>query len=127
MRPKPIVRFEHLYLAAIAIEVVRVAIDWPLLQSSASDLWVRLASIGVSLLLLLLTSRRRKLVAGVLLAALFVIGLPMISTVFQPGAEPLSAAIIVIQIALQAVALMLLFTPPSRAWLNTEPAADGTG
>lgn len=128
MRPRSIILFERLYLAAIAIEVGRVAIEWPLLlQASASDRWVRVAAIGVSLLLLLLTSRRRKRIAGIVLAALFVIGLPMISTVFQPGIALSNAAIVVVQIGLQAVALALLFTPGSRAWFDMKPAPDGTG
>ena len=127
MRPRSIILFERLYLLAIAIEVGRVAIEWPLLlQASASDHWVRVASIGLSLLLVLLTSRRRKRIAGIVLAALFVIGLPMISTVFQPGMAMSSAAIIMVQIALQAVALALMFTPASRAWFagrDEAPAA----
>lgn len=128
MRPRSIILFERLYLAAIAIEAVRVAIEWPLLlQASASDQLMRVGSIGVTLLLLLLTSRRRKRIAGVVLAALFVIGLPMIATVFQPGIAPSSAAIVVVQIALQAVALALLFTPASRAWFDAKPAPDGAG
>ena len=131
MRPNSIMLFERLYLLAIAIEVGRLAIEWPLLlQSSASDRWVRAAAIGLSLLLLLLTSRRRKRMAGVVLAALFVIGLPMLATVFRPGVEPSSTVVVVIQMALQAVALALLFTPASRSWLvpRVESAgADASG
>ena len=119
MRPKSIVYFEWLYLAAIAIEAVRVAIEWPLLlQASASDQWVRVVSVAVSLLLVLLTARRRSRVAGLILAALFAIGLPMVATVFQAGIDLATSAAIVAQLALQAVALAQLFRPASRAWFD---------
>lgn len=124
MRPRSIILFELLYLAAIAIEVGRVAIEWPLLlQSSASDQWVRLASIGVSLLLVLLTARRRGRMAGLILAALFVIGLPMVATVFQPGADPATSVAVAVQLLLQAAALALLFKPASRAWFAARDEA----
>ena len=117
MRPKSIVLFERLYLAAIAIEVVRFAIEWPLLlRASASDQWVRVAAIGVSLLLVLLTSRRRRRMAGLVLAGLFVIGLPMVAELFRPGVAPTIAVAVAAQLLLQAVALVLLFRPESRAW-----------
>lgn len=117
MRPKSIVSFERLYLLAIAIEVVRFALEWPrLLHATASDQWVRVASIVVSLLLVLLASRRRRRIAGLVLAALFVIGLPMIAAIFQPGTDLLSSVSIGLQVLLQAAALALLFRPDSRAW-----------
>ena len=125
MRPRSIVNFERLYLLAIGIEAARVALDWPLLtQSSASEAWVRVASIVVSLLLVLLTSRRRKRAAGIVLAALFAIGLPMVATALQPDVALSSAATVLIQVALQAIALVLLFLPASRAWFATPPAPD---
>ena len=124
MRPKSIVNFERLYLAAIAVEVGRVAIEWPLLlQASASDQWVRVAAIGITLLLVFLTSRRRSRVAGLILAALFVIGLPMVATIFQPGVSPAISVAVGAQLVLQAVALALLFTPASRAWFDGKDEA----
>ena len=125
MRPKSIMLFERLYLAAIAIEVVRFAIEWPrLLHAAASDQWVRVASIAVSLLLVLLTSRRRRRVAGLVLAALFVIGLPMVAAIFQPGTDPASSVSIGLQVLLQAAALLLLFRPDSRAWFAGRAPGD---
>ena len=116
-QPRSIMLFERLYLLAIAIELVRIAQQWPLLvQSSGSDFWGRIVAVALSLLLLLFASRRRKRGAGLMLAALFVIGLPMISYVLDPGMDPLNVGITVVQLALQGVALGLMFTPSSRSW-----------
>ncbi len=125
MRPRTIVRFERLYLLAIAIEIARAAGDWPqLMQTSSPDLWVRLASILVSLLLVLLASRRRHRWAGLALGALFVIGLPMVTTVLQPGTPFETSAVMVAQIVLQALALVFLLSPASRAWFAGPSAAE---
>ena len=127
MRPRSIVRFERLYLLAIAIEIARAAGDWPqLMQTSSPDAWVRLASILVSLLLVLLASRWRRRWAGLALGALFVIGLPMVTTVLQPRTPLETSAVIAAQILLQAVALAFLIAPASRAWLASGPAAETT-
>ena len=125
MRPRSIVLFERLYLLAITIEIARAASDWPqLTQTSSPDRWVRLASILVSLLLVLLASRRRRRWAGLILGALFVIGLPMVTTVLQPGTLFETSAVIVAQILLQAAALAFLIAPASRAWFVGTPAAE---
>lgn len=117
MRPKTIVLFERFYLLAILIEMVRIAAQGRLLaQSSLADMSIRIAAVGISLLLVLLTSRRRKWIAGVLLAALFMIGLPVVSTLFQPGVDVPAAAFIFLQIILQIAAIALLVAPASRAW-----------
>lgn len=123
MRPKSIIAFERLYLLAILIEVARIAQQWPLLtQLSGADLWGRILAVGLSLLFLLLASRRHRWWAALVLAGLFVFGLPMVGYVFSPGYDPLTAGIILLQIALQAVALILMLTPDSRAWFKAAPA-----
>lgn len=125
MRPRSIVLFEQLYLVAIAIEVGRTVFDWPLLvQSTAADIGVRLATILVSLLLVFLAARRRRRFAALILAALFFIGLPMVATVLRPGLPLETAAVIALQVLLQAVALVQLARPASRAWLADGPAAE---
>lgn len=123
-RPKSIIWFERLYLLAIAIEIVRIAIDAPLLmQALGVDLWVRIGGVGLSLLLLLLASRRGKRSTGLLLGALFVIGLPMVTQAFAPGMSPVNVAAIIAQLLLQTVALAMMLAPSSRAWFAT-PAAE---
>lgn len=117
MRPRSIALFERLYLLAIAIEIARAAGDWPqLMLTSSPDRWVRIASILVSLLLVLLASRRRHRWAGLVLGALFVIGLPMVATVLQPGLPFETSAVVLAQVLLQAIALGFLVAPASRAW-----------
>ena len=123
MRPRSIVRFERLYLLAIAIEIGRAAGDWPLLTQT-SDRWVRLGSIVVSLVLVLLATRRRRRWAGLVLGALFIIGLTMVTPVLQPGTPFETSVVIVAQILLQAVALAFLIAPASRAWFAGPPAAE---
>lgn len=125
MRPKTIMWFEQLYLLAILIEMVRIALQWQLLtQSSSGDIWVRVAAVAISVLLVVLASRRRKRIAGLLLAALFVIGLPIVATLFQPGVDMATSTFIVIQVVLQAVAIAMFFAPASRAWYAAGVAAD---
>lgn len=119
-RPRSIASFERLYLLAIAMEVADILLDWPSLQSSASQLAVRIASVLASLLLVLLASRRRRRVAGLVLAALFVIGLPMVANALQPGIPLEASALILVQIMLQAIALVCLFAPASRTWFAAE-------
>ena len=116
-RPRSILMFERLYLLAIVMEFTDIMLDLSSAPPLVSQLWVRIAAVLVSLLLVLLASRRRQRIAGLILAALFVVGLPMVATALQPG-EPLEASVLVlVQIALQAVALLFLFKPASREWL----------
>ncbi|MFC3712446.1 hypothetical protein ACFOMD_07690 [Sphingoaurantiacus capsulatus] len=116
MRPKTIMLFEQLYLLAILVEVVRIALQWQLAASAPADVWIRIAAVVISLALVLLASRARKRIAGIVLAALFVIGLPTVATVFQAGLDTASKAFIVVQVVLQAAAILLFFAPASRAW-----------
>ena len=127
MRPRSIMLFERLYLLAIAIEIARAANDWPqLMQTSSPDRWVRPASILVSLLLVLLASRRRHRWAGLVLGALFVIGLPMVTTVLRPGQLLETSAVIVAEVLLQAMALAFFIAPASRAWFAGLSAAEAS-
>lgn len=125
MRPRSIMLFERLYLLAIAIDIARVAGDLPLLmRASSSDGWIRVVSVLASLLLVLLASRRRHRWAGLILGALFVIGLPMVATVLQPGTPFEASAVIVAQVVLQAAALAFLIAPASRAWFAGSSATE---
>lgn len=121
MRPTSIMAFERLYLVAILIEAARIGAQWPLLmQSSGVALWGRIFAVGVSMLFLLLASRGGRRWAAVVLGGMFLFGLPMVAGIFNPGYDPLTAAVIIAQLALQAVALALLLRPESRAWLSSK-------
>jgi len=123
MRPKSMANFEYLYLLAILVEVAHIALQWPLLAGDRAALATRVIAVIVTLGLVLLTSRRRSKIARVLLTLVFVAALPMAAYIFQPGIPVASVIITVTQILLQAVALILLFTPVSRAWFGQGPAA----
>ena len=123
MRPKSIIAFERLYLLAIFIELVRIGMQWPLLvKSSGVDLWGRVLAVGLSLLFLLLASRRRHWWAALVLAGFFVFGLPMAGYVFKPGTAASTAATIILQLALQAAAIVMMITAASREWFKAAPA-----
>ncbi|MDO9487313.1 MAG: hypothetical protein Q7J32_02990 [Sphingomonadaceae bacterium] len=109
--------FEGLYLVAIAIEAARIVTQWPqLVQASGLALWAPIVAVAVSLLFLLLASRGRRGWAALVLGGLFLFGLPMAAGVFAPGYDPLTAAVTIAQLALQAIALALLLRPESRDW-----------
>jgi len=118
MRPKAIATFEWLYMLTILMEIVSIALNWSQLNiGPAADRWGRLAAVVISVLLVLLVSRWRIRVAAVVLAALFVIGLPLVAGAFAVSAAttlvPLAA-----QILLQVAAFAMLLRPESRAWLS---------
>lgn len=118
-RPQTIVRFERLYLLAIAIEVARILADWPaLMRSSSPDIWLRVAAVLLSVALVLLASRLRNRGAAIILAALFAIGLPMVSSVLSSGLGFEASLAVLVQVLLQLVALVSLFMPASRAWFR---------
>jgi hypothetical protein len=128
MRPRSIINFERLYLLAILIGAIHTAVQWPALTATASPtsvLLVQLFTFGVTLLLVVFVSRRRSKVARVLLVAAFLVGLPMLGEVFKSGVFGGTFWVLVGQVILQAVALALLFTPPSRAWFARDAAAEG--
>lgn len=122
MRPRLIILFERLFLSAILIEVVRLLLVWPeLAQASDAAVAGRIAAVLISLLLLFLTSRRASRIAGLILAAMFAIGLPIVAELRWEG---LSTLTLVLQILLQTVALALLFTPESRNWFAARGGKD---
>lgn len=121
MRPKAVVTFERLYLLTLAIGAVHTARLWPALTANTAPgtlLVIQLVTFGLTVLLVLLTSRRRSRIAAIILLATFLIGLPV--ALGQLGAlvrDGISAVILVLQLLLQTVALIMLVTPSSRAWL----------
>lgn len=118
VRPKSIANFEYLYLLAILVEVVHIALQWPLLSGDGTALATRMISVALTLGLVWLTARRRNKIARILLTLVFVAALPMAAYIFQPGVPIASVIITATQVLLQAGALVLLFTPASRAWFE---------
>lgn len=120
MRPKSIAMFEAFYLLAILIEVARIAWQWAPL--SPTERWSWVAQAAVSLLLVLLAARRRARSAAIVLAALFVVGLPYAGQAVISGGVTVSTVVTAVQVALQVVALLLLVRPESRAWFAVKTA-----
>lgn len=121
MRPKSIAMFEALYVLAILIEIARVLQQWwSLLPVERGSL---IAQAAVSLLLVLLAARWRIRWGGIILAALFVIGLPYAGEAIVTGNMSTGTIVTTVQVGLQLVALVLFFTSASRAW--TAGKADG--
>jgi hypothetical protein len=121
VRPRSIVYFEVLQLSALVLGVVQTVLSWPEYVRAGS---VEFALLGAAiafvlvLALTLLVSRRRSRVAMWVSIAFFVVGLPGFLGLLGRGQVPGSEAISILQIAGQATALALLFTPSARAWLN---------
>lgn len=127
MRPTSIVNFERLYLTAIALEGLHIALQGAMLVKTPAALAIRLFSVAISLLLVFLAARRGSGVARLLLTVLFLVGLPVVSYIFGPGVPSLSVVITLLQVALQAAALALLFTPSSREWFARGGRQRGPG
>lgn len=122
-RPQSIVVFERLYLLAIVMEVADILLNVAAMPSS--QLRLRMAAVVISALLVLLTSRRRQRTAGFILSALFVIGFPMVAGALQPSVPLEASLLILIQVALQAAALIFLFRPTSREWFAQARVSEG--
>jgi hypothetical protein len=123
-RPNSIIWFEWLYLATIPVGLLRTVIsattrgaDWP------SSLIVPALVVAIPLLFALRVSRRRSNIAKWLLTAWFAIWLvAIVASIASSGARSLSPESFII-VAIQTVALGLLFTASARAWLAGRKSA----
>lgn len=123
MRPKAIATFESLFLLSIGLSMLQVT---GLLRArsgeggTAVELVVALGVALLSVALVLLASRRRSNVARWVLAGLTALGLASAgySLGKAMGADAIGAgeAIDLISVALQFVAVAMLWTPAARAW-----------
>jgi uncharacterized RDD family membrane protein YckC len=135
MRPRSIVLFESLSLAAVALGALILALTWNALMASV---YARIRGAGIEpammilsalyvaflVMLILLTSRRGSAVAKWLFAAIIVA-----ETIFTvPGLPSMLRGGIVgwtqiVQLVLQLAALWFLFVPESRAWIREAATA----
>ncbi len=129
MRPDSVIWFERLSLASVALGVFQSGHGWKEATALASVPFVLFIQIFVSIFIVtmvLLVSRRHSRIAMWALIVLFVLGLPTIYAVFAAGLYFGVQSLAVIQTTLQFVALILLFTPASRAWLKAKPFREPT-
>lgn len=130
MRPRSIMLFESLSLAAVALGALTLALTWNALMASVyasirgagiepAVIILSVLYIGLLVLLILLTSRRASVIAKWLFTA--IIAGELVMTV--PGLPAMARGGLVgwaqiVQLAIQLVALWFLFVPASRAWLR---------
>jgi uncharacterized membrane protein YeiB len=130
MRPRSIMLFETLSLAAVALGALTVALTWNALMASVyaqirgsgiepAVMIMTALYVGLLVLLILLTSRRASAVAKWLFTAIIVaelvFTLPGLPAMLRGGLVGWAQ---IVQLALQLVALWFLFVPASRAWLR---------
>lgn len=121
-RPRPIVFFELLRFAAIALGVLQTAVLW---QASASRplsaLLVPTLTYVFVIALTLLVSRVRSLIAMWISIALFVLGLPQFFLTYVVGNLSGFGLVALVHVVANVVAYALLFTPSARAWMSKKP------
>jgi hypothetical protein len=121
MRPNAIVNFERFYILALLIGVAVMLTGWNEMAAATGPVLLAVVlaiSVGLTLLLVLLISRRRSTAAKWILIVLFAIGLALSLPGALAGGIDAWAVAAIVQVALQAYALYLLFTPPAVAWLR---------
>lgn len=130
MRPRSIILFESLSLAAVALGVLILALAWNALMASVyaqvrgagiepAVMILAILYIALLVLLILLTSRRASAVAKWLFTAIIVAELVMtVPGLPSMGRGGLAGWAQILQLVLQLVALWFLFVPASRAWLR---------
>lgn len=141
MRPQSIRRFEQVYVAAILIGIVQIAVSWgPLNAQMATALaaapnlpagfGATMLGIGygvsllIQLLLLFFIARRGSDVARWIYVILFALALlAIVRSIGQPNPLGLAPRILsIIGFVLQLIGLVLLFRPDAKAWFSRNRA-----
>lgn len=121
MRPASVVLFERLFLSSLLLAFAQAAIGWDELMSrgSAEEIGAVLALSVLTLAgLVLLVSRGRSASAKWVLTFLLFAGLPLLLLSLVRGSVVGWAPLALVQAALQAGSIALLFTPSAREWLR---------
>ncbi len=126
MRPQSIVSFERLMFFTLLLGLGQACWDDSHKFTEAAlrfALTVQIVTLLAILGLVLLVSRGRSTVAKWISIVLFLLGLPAFLMQLSYGVQLGSFSISVLQLAAQAIAIALLFTPPSRRWFRSETLA----
>ena len=136
MRPKSIVMFERVLLAALAIDLVNNLMNWEMISESLTDSWIPPSSVmvlGVALLPVIVglifwyfITRRRSRVAKWLMTLFVAIGvMGFVMTLMRVGSGALTPLVILAGIseAMKVFAVSRLFTREAEDWLGQRPAA----
>jgi hypothetical protein len=130
-RPSNVQRFEQLMYLSIAIGALNIALDWGRLVSVARPVGGAVfvlvvdAFVFVFLISLIwLIGRRAKNWARWVLLIFFLLGTPTAVRVVVNNlrVKPFVGALGLVQVALQVIALFLIFTGNSRAWFGRQTA-----
>jgi hypothetical protein len=126
--PSNVVWFERLMIGSVIAGFIGVLLLWQRVPAgSATDIVVALILIvvnfGLLLLLIWIVARRRKGWVRYVIGALFLLGLPYAvrDLPSELSAQPVEGALSALRIALQAVALVLVFIGNARAWFARQP------
>jgi len=129
MRPKTIVYFEIIMIAAVILRASKFVMDWDGLIRIAGIPLAILAvvfNLGWILVLTLLVSRRRSRIAMWISIALFAVSLPFVFMTVSRGVFAPAGLIPVVQALAQLIAYRLLFTPSAKAWLADKAIPEET-
>jgi hypothetical protein len=130
MRPASIVNFERLYVGAIIVGLVNTYLSWdkslamlrsqPVQVGSGFLIGTTAFGLAIQLLLWFFIARRGSVVAKWLLVVLFALGilLLIVALVRNPAIGGVTGVLALVNYALQAAAVWMLFRPDSKAWLG---------
>jgi hypothetical protein len=126
MRPQAVERFEMLYIVSLALGLVTSALTWKAATVMASPAFVLIVQGGTLALiagLVLLVSRRSSNIARWVLLILFVVGVFFyIPTAGQLISDSVVVGLIsAVQIALQAIAMVSIFSQSAKPWFAKSP------
>lgn len=135
-RPQSIIWFERSFLGAIGIGLVNAALNWSKVQTAVDAtpgagilpsgflIGTMIVSLVINLLLWYFAAKRGAVVAKWIIVVFFAIGLLSLVRVLVGGiAAPTMNLFAYAALALQAVAVWMLFRPDAKAWF----AGDRTG
>lgn len=135
MRPRSIMLFEILSLAAVAVFALSLAMTWHSVMARVhasihgagiepAVMVLTALYVGLLALLIFLTSRRRSTVAKwlftILVLATLATSVPALVSMTRGGIVGWTQ---IVQLVLQAAGLWFLFVPASRTWLKEWRAA----
>lgn len=121
MRPKSIAIFEWIFLTTFVMGGVRTWLEWEDLSKGASlefSLGILIFTFSFMVALILLISRRRSRIAMWTLIVFHVAGLALLTMTSPENSLSNDGFLASVQAVMQTFAIVLLFLPSSRAWLD---------
>lgn len=132
MRPQSIINFERLFLGSMVLGVVAIGINWSAIQAQVSATpgaeilapWflpvTLIVGFAINLLLWFFVARRGAVAAKWILIVFFAIGLMSLPGAIYDGTPAMQLIPGLINTALQAAAIWMLFKPDASLWFAGE-------